>query len=113
MNGERPTAPTGTMATVAAPPPPSPAHVGRRLFRALVSIRIWQKLIIICLAFATPTVPLLWFFMRAMREDIDLARRQACGAAYAERTGQLIDATVRLRVRNAGAGAGGDRAAIS
>src|SRR5438105_1982037 len=118
MNGtnrDRPPTQTGTLPAVTMAPAPDPPRLspGQRLFRALVSIRIWQKLIIICLAFAAPTVPLLWFFVRAMRDDIDLARRQACGAAYAERTGQLIDATVRLRVRNAGAGANADRAAIS
>jgi methyl-accepting chemotaxis protein len=98
-----------SMAMPVAPPPP-PGWRARGL-RYLGSMRIWQKLVIICLVFSTPSLPLLWFFVRGLNRDIQLLHRQSCGNTYAERLHQLLDTAVRLRLQTAlpGGVAAGDR----
>jgi methyl-accepting chemotaxis protein len=73
-----------------------------RLARSFGSIRIWQKLVIICLVFSTPSLPLLWFFVRGLDRDIQLLHRQSCGNTFAERMHQLLETAVRLRLSTAG-----------
>ena len=83
--------------------PPASTGLRARVLRTLGSMRIWQKLVIICLVFSTPSLPLLWFFLRALDRDIQLLDRQTCGNAYAERLHQLLDSAVRLRLQTAAA----------
>jgi methyl-accepting chemotaxis protein len=80
---------------------PAPAGLRSRLFRRFGSMRIWQKLVIICLVFSTPSLPLLWFFLGTLDRDIQLLSRQSCGSDYAERLHQLMENAVRLRVLTA------------
>jgi methyl-accepting chemotaxis protein len=80
-----------------------------RLMRHFGGVRIWQKLVIICLVFSTPSLPLLLFFVGALDRDIQLLHRQACGNTYAERLHQLLDTAVRLRLQTGPRGSAGDR----
>jgi methyl-accepting chemotaxis protein len=81
-----------------------------RLARTFSSVRIWQKLVIICLVFSLPSLPLLLFFVRALDRDIQLLHRQSCGNGFAERVHQLLENAVRLRLQSlAPRGAGNDR----
>jgi methyl-accepting chemotaxis protein len=90
-----------------SPQPPSPEPAPRRslhgrLLHALASIRIWQKLALICLAFATPTIPLLGFFVTSMNDDIERAGKQACGNAFSQKVVALLEDAIRLRLLGVG-----------
>ncbi len=81
--------------------PQAPLRWRARLMRVFSGVRIWQKLVIICLVFSTPTLPLLWFFVRALDRDIQLLHRQSCGNGFAERVHDLLENAVRLRLQTA------------
>jgi methyl-accepting chemotaxis protein len=76
--------------------------VVRRLLARFPSLRISHKLLVICLVFAAPTAPLLWFYAATMSDDADLAHRQSCGNAFAGELNQLSEAAGRARLRSFG-----------
>ncbi len=54
-------------------------------------LKIWEKLVLICVTFSIPTVVLSYYFVKTSNKDVSFARKERCGNQYNQQVWNLLD----------------------
>ena len=54
-------------------------------------LKIWEKLVLICVTFSIPTVVLTYYFVKTSSKDNNFARKEICGNEYNQQVRNVLD----------------------